>query len=118
MYVNLFYGHCFNSTNFGHKFVDCRSYGINDEVRNDYVAPHNIECYKFHNYGHIAQNCRLLIKPSVKENTNDRYKNAWRRSEKQEEKVNEEHVQGIIFIGFAVAQVHDEFIGKEGGVGI
>jgi hypothetical protein len=53
-YVNLFYGHCFNCTNFGHKVVDCRVYERNDQARNAYVAPHNIECYKCHNYGHIA----------------------------------------------------------------
>jgi hypothetical protein len=54
-YVNLFYGHCFYCTNFGHKVADCRAYERNVQARNAYVAPHNIECYKFHNYGHIAQ---------------------------------------------------------------
>jgi hypothetical protein len=65
-YVNLFYGHCFNCTNFGHKLIDCRAYERNDQVRNSYVTPHNIECYKLHDYGHIAQNCRSMIKPSMK----------------------------------------------------
>jgi hypothetical protein len=53
-YVNFFYGHCFYCTNFGHKVADCRAYERNVQARNAYVAPHNIECYKCHNYGHIA----------------------------------------------------------------
>jgi hypothetical protein len=28
-YANLFYGHCFYCTNFGHKFADCRDYKRN-----------------------------------------------------------------------------------------
>ena len=46
----------------GHKVVDCRAYGRSDT----YVDPHNIECYKCHNYGHIAQNFRIMIEPSMK----------------------------------------------------
>jgi hypothetical protein len=38
-YVNLFYGHCFYCTNFGHKVADCRDYKINVRTRNAYVAP-------------------------------------------------------------------------------
>jgi hypothetical protein len=53
-YVNLFCVHCFYYTNFGHKVADCRVYGRNIQARCVYVAPHNIKCYKFHNYGHIA----------------------------------------------------------------
>jgi hypothetical protein len=53
-YVNLFYGHCFYFTNFGHKVADCKAYERNDQARNAYVAPQNIEWYKCHNYGHIA----------------------------------------------------------------
>jgi hypothetical protein len=59
-----------------------------------------------------------MIKPPMKENIDDIYKKAWRRSEEKEEQVNEERVQGIILIGFAVAQDHDEFIGKEESVRI
>jgi ATP-dependent protease HslVU (ClpYQ) ATPase subunit len=76
------------------------------------VSPHNIECYKFHNYGHIAQNCRSVVNPPMKENIDDRYKKAWKRSEEQEEQVNEEHIQGIVLTGFPEAQDHDEFIKK------
>jgi hypothetical protein len=75
-YVNLFYGHCFNCTKFGHKVIDCRAYERNDQARNVYVAPHNIECYKCHNYGHIARNCISMIKPPMKENIDDIYKKA------------------------------------------
>jgi hypothetical protein len=117
-YVNLFYGHCFYCTNFGHKVADCRAYERNNQARNAYVAPQNIECYKCHNYGHIARNCRSMIRPPMKENIDERHKKVWRRSEKQEEQVNEEQVQGIILSGFAVAQDHDEFTGKEESVGI
>jgi hypothetical protein len=42
--VSLFYGHCFTCTNFGHKVVYCKVYGINVQEINSYVAPHNIEC--------------------------------------------------------------------------
>jgi hypothetical protein len=112
-YVNLFYVHCFNCTNFGHKFLNCKAYQINDQTRNNYVIPHNIECYKCHNYVHIDQNFRRRIKPLIKENIDERYKKDWRRGEEQEEFLNEEKVQGIVLIGFVVAQDHDEFIGKE-----
>jgi len=116
-YVNLFYGHCFNCTNFGHKVVYCRAYEWNDKEINAYVAPQNIECCKYNNYRHITQNCRSMINPPMKENIDDRYKKAWRRSEKQEEQVNEEQIQGIILTGFLATQDHDEFRGKEEIVG-
>jgi hypothetical protein len=44
-YVNLFYGHCFYCTNSRHKVDDCRAYERNNQERNTYVAPQNIECY-------------------------------------------------------------------------
>jgi hypothetical protein len=102
----------FYCTNFGHKVADCRDYERNNQARNAYVAPQNIECYKCHNYGHTARNCRSMIRPPMKENVDVGHKKVWRRSEKQEEKVNEEQVQGIVLSGFAVAQDHDEFTGK------
>jgi hypothetical protein len=57
------------------------------------VAPRNIECYKCHNYGHIARDCRSMIDNSMKENTNIRYKKVWIR--KQEEQVNKDQVLEI-----------------------
>jgi hypothetical protein len=53
-------------TKFGHKVADCRDYKRNVQAVNSYVAPHNIECYKFHNYGHIASACRSMIDTSMK----------------------------------------------------
>jgi hypothetical protein len=82
-YQNLFYGYCFNCTNFGHKAIDCKAYGRSDT----YVDPHNIECYKCHNYGHIYRNYRRIINPSMKENINIRYMKVWIKKERQEEKV-------------------------------
>jgi hypothetical protein len=92
-YVNLFYGHCFYCTNFGHKVADCRAYGRNVQARNAYVAPHSIECYKCHNYGHIARDCRSMIDTSMKENIDIRYNKVWKR--KQEEHVNKDQVPEI-----------------------
>jgi hypothetical protein len=85
MYVNFFYGHCFNCTNFGHKVADCRAYGRNVQARNAYVALHNIECYKCHNYGHIDWNCGTMLEPSMKENIDVKHTKVWRRKERQEE---------------------------------
>jgi hypothetical protein len=86
-YENLFYGHSLYCTNFGHKVVDCRDYK-NVQERNAYLAPRNIECYKFHNYGHIDSDCRSMIVTSMKENTDIRYKKVWIR--KHEERVNKD----------------------------
>jgi hypothetical protein len=41
-----------------------------------------------------------MIDPTMKENINVRYMKVWRRKERQEEQVNEEHVPEIA--GFAV----------------
>jgi hypothetical protein len=92
-YANLFYGHCFYCTNFGHEVADCRDYKRNVQAISVYVATHNIECYKFHNYGHIDSNCRSMIDTSMKENTDIRYKKVWIRN--QEEHVNKHQVPKI-----------------------
>ena len=76
-YVNLFYGHYFYCTTFGHKVADCRDYKRNVQERSSYVAPCNIECYKFHNYGHISSDCRSMIDTSMKKNIDIRYKKVW-----------------------------------------
>jgi hypothetical protein len=82
-YANLFYGHCFYCTNFGHKVAYCMDYKRNVQERSAYVAAHNIECYKCHNYGNIASDCRSMIYNSMKENTDIIYNKVWIR--KQEE---------------------------------
>jgi hypothetical protein len=108
-YENLFYGHCFYCTNFGHKVADCRAYGRNAQARNAYVAPHNIECYKFHNYGHITHDCRSMIDTSMKERIDIRYKKVWKR--KQEEHVNKDQVPEIT--GLAIVRDEDKSTGKK-----
>jgi hypothetical protein len=80
-YANLFYGHCFYCTNFGHKVADCRDYKRNVQARSAYVAARNIECYKCHNYGHITSDCRIMINTSMKENIDFIYKKVWIRKQ-------------------------------------
>jgi hypothetical protein len=92
-YANLFYGHCFYCTNFGHKVTNCRDYKRNVQARSAYVTPHNIECYKCHNHGHIASYCRSMIDTSMKANIDIRYKKVWIR--KHEEQVNKNQVPEI-----------------------
>jgi hypothetical protein len=43
----------------------------------------NIEFYKCHNYGHIARNCRSMIRYPMKEKVYERHKKVWRRSEEK-----------------------------------
>jgi hypothetical protein len=82
----------------GHKVIDCRAYGRNAQEIDFYVPPYNIECYKFHNCGHIARDCRRMMESSLRENIDIKYKKVWRRKKKQEEQVNEE-LPEIILIG-------------------
>jgi hypothetical protein len=92
-YENLFYGHCFNCTKFGHKVAYCRDYKRNVQEDCAYVVARNIKCYKFHNYGHISSGCRSMINNSMKENTDIRYNKVWIR--KQKEQVNKDQVPEI-----------------------
>jgi hypothetical protein len=96
MYANLFYGHCFYCTNFGHKVAYCRDYKINVQARSAYVVTHNIECYKCHNYGHITSDCRSMIDTSMKENNDIIYKKLWIR--KWEVQVNKDQVPEITIL--------------------
>ena len=59
-------------------------YKRNVQAISAYVAACNIECYKCHNYGHIASHCKSMIDTSMKENIDIRYKKVWIR--KHEEK--------------------------------
>jgi hypothetical protein len=81
-YANFFYGHCFYCTNFGHKVANCKDYKKNVQARSAYVSPRNIECYKCHKYGHIANDCRSMIDTSMKENIDIIYKKVWIRKQK------------------------------------
>jgi hypothetical protein len=98
--------------------INCRAYGRNVQTRDGYVALSNIEYYKFHNYGHIAQNCRIVIDPPMKENIDVRYMKVWIRNEKQEEQVNENQVLEIVLTRFAAVKDHDESTVKEEDVRI
>ena len=57
------------------------------------MAPHDIECYKCHNYGHIARGCISMMNTSMKENTDIRYKKVWKRKQVhvKEDRMNEGH---------------------------
>jgi seryl-tRNA synthetase len=80
-YENLFYGHCFYCTKFGHKVADCRDYKRNVQADRAYVVACNIECYKCHNYGHIVSDCRSMIDTYMKENNDIIYKKVWIRKQ-------------------------------------
>ena len=86
-YQSIFLGLCYACNNYGHKAIDCRVYARNRNtwrrnryensryqvegncVRKSHVAPdrnynrigalnYEIECYRCHNFGHIARNYR------------------------------------------------------------
>ena len=82
-YKNLFYGHCFYCTKFGHKVADCRDYKRNVQARNAYVAPCNIKYYKGHNYGNITSYCISMIDTSMKKNIDIRYNKVWIRKHEE-----------------------------------
>jgi hypothetical protein len=54
-----------------------------------------------------------VIESPVKENTNVRYRNVWRRNEKQEEHVNEYQVLEIVLTIFTTTKDHNEFASQE-----
>jgi hypothetical protein len=62
------------------------------------VTPYNIEFYKFHNYGHIARECRRMTYTYMKENIDIRYKKIWKREQEhvKEEHMKEEHPKVIL----------------------
>jgi hypothetical protein len=114
MYQKQNYGHFFNCANFGNKVVNCRAYEknrrnylryMNNGYPIKYYEAYNInennfgslsnevECYKFHKYGHINHDCRSMMDTSIKENIDIRYKNIWKRKQEQvkEEQMNEGH---------------------------
>jgi hypothetical protein len=99
-YVNFFYGHCFYCTKFGHKVAYFTTYERNFKARKSYVAQHDIECYKCHNYGHIAHDCRSMMDTSLRKKTNIIYKKVWKRKQEHEKEyhMNEGHPKVILSI--------------------
>ena len=86
-YHIVFVGLCYTCNNYGHKAIDCRSYARNRntwsknnyensryQVKGNYVRKppvasdrtynifgvlnYEIECYRCHNFGHMAKNCK------------------------------------------------------------
>lgn len=98
-YQSLFYGYYFSCSNFGHKAMNYRAYGINFQERNIHVrginiALYNFECYKCHDYGHIARDYRSMMKSSMKENTHIIYKKVWKRNSEGQ---NEEDCRLVLY---------------------
>jgi hypothetical protein len=93
-YQRIFYGHCFNFANFGHKAIKRWTYAKNwrnyagylnnsypkksyeayNRNQNNFGSLSNeLECYKWKKNGHIVKNCSLAIPPSEsKKNINNR----------------------------------------------
>ena len=46
------------------------------------MDPKNIECYKCHNYGHIAHDCRSMMDTCMKENIDIINKKVWKRKKR------------------------------------
>lgn len=64
---------------------------------------YHIECYKYHNYGHIAHDYRSMMDSSMKGNTDIIYeslekKTKTKRKQKQKEQVNEEIPEVMLMI--------------------
>ena len=69
-YQTVFLRYNYSFPNYGHKDVHCKYYEGNIHGRNikqTYLAPWNVEFYKYHTYGHIARNCRSFISISTRQ---------------------------------------------------
>jgi hypothetical protein len=77
------------------------------------VNPYKIECYKCHNYGHVARDCRSMMDTSMKENIDIRYKKVWKRTQEQgkEEQMNEGHLE-VILSGLEIVRDQNKSKGK------
>jgi len=92
-YEYIFIGNCFSCNSFGHKEIDCIAYPRNNQRRNggmyndprkncvnskvknnvdkinmnsfDHLFKYDIECYKCHNFGLKAQDCKSWIPPPI-----------------------------------------------------
>jgi hypothetical protein len=83
-------------------------YERNVKEKNSYVAPHSIECYKSHNYGHITHDCRSMMDTYLRNNIDIRYNKVWERKQEHvnEDKMNQGHLE---FILSRLAIVRDEY---------
>lgn len=45
----------------------------------------DIECYKYHNYGHVAHYCKYKMKSTMNEKLEDKNKKVWKRKQIQDE---------------------------------
>ena len=100
-YHSFFFGLFYACNNYGHKVIDCRSYARDRNAwsRNSYentqyqskrnvvrkptdafgntynrfgALNYEIECYRYHNFGHIARNCRSGFTGSSSQPREDR----------------------------------------------
>ena len=53
------------------------------QTREYYVDPHDIECYKCHNNGHIARYYRSMMDTSLGKKIDIKYKKVWKRKQEQ-----------------------------------
>jgi hypothetical protein len=111
MYQHLFLGYFFSCNKFGHKAIDCRTYGKNNHKspkRHGYknknnknnqrnrnynsfspLQDYNVECCKCNNYVHKTNECRLSkysMKTSIS-NIQENYKKTWRRKSEVQRKI-------------------------------
>ena len=140
MYRRSFDGYCFLCANYGHMAMDCKVFDRqnrymqnprskftrsrdefhDDFVRREYVLDgSNIECFKFHNYGHNAHGCRYQMESHMDNiecfKCNNygnmarycRNKKVWKRKQVQEDKADNK-VSIVMLSGFVRAKGHEE----------
>jgi len=91
------------------KTLESKVAGSQDRYFNDFVGQKymfvtpsvkpNVECYKCHNYGHIARDCRYKMESFMMDSPNIRYRNVWRRKQMQGDQANEK-VSVVMLLDF------------------
>jgi hypothetical protein len=80
--------------------ISCRLHGLWNKypIKKCVCAPHNIECYKCHNYGHIFCHCKSMMDNYMKENTDIKYKKVWKRKQEhvKEDQMNQGNLEDIL----------------------
>ena len=56
-YEKAFYGYCYFCNKFGHRAIDCKSWGKSTHSRTRDINAY-IQSYNFHYYEHISRECR------------------------------------------------------------